>query len=161
MKRLMYLFMIKVSVMKGLNTFTSDLHCSGSACWLYRWLLFIYCSCFWQIFSFLPSLFPSSNNNFLFFFPEIGDKYIFLHLRFVAHKLFVCHRLNASKLLKRSTTIANYWWSRSAIQCAFTLYRFFFLFSWDIHKFIRILLISLQILVKLYFSNGIIDMLYK
>ena len=71
---------------------TSDLHFSGPACWLSWRLLFIYCSNFDN---FLLSFFKGSNN-FLFLFPEIGNKYSSI-FDVVTHKAWVCHQVNAFK----------------------------------------------------------------
>ena len=101
---------------------TLDLHCSGFARWLYWWLLFIYSGNFWQLFGFLPSFFSSSNNNFYSFFLKLVISIYSSIFDVVTGKLWVCHWLNASKLLKWSTVITDHCRSWSTKEGTFTFY---------------------------------------
>ena len=67
------------------------------------------------------------------------------------------------KFLKWSSTTTNLSWIRSTMQITFTFFPSFILSRafHDLHKFIPIILILLQMLVKLFFSNRTIDMLYN
>lgn len=51
----------------------------------------------WQLFNFPVSFFSISSNNFLLLFTSIGNGY-FPVFGAATHKLWVCHRLNVSKL---------------------------------------------------------------
>ena len=135
---------------------TSGLHYSGSACWFY-WQTKGSCSptlvVFWQRFSFSLSFFSCSNNDFVFLFPEIGGKYfsIFISRGFTLDQI----PLNCPRMVcfnHRSLMIL--------VSDAKYIYLLpIFSYSWN--NFIRILLISLKILVKLIFCDRIIHILYS
>ena len=135
---------------------TSSLHYYGSACWL-CWQTKGSCSStlvvFWQLFSFLLSFFSSSNNDFVFLFPEIGDKYfsIFISRGFTLDQI----PLNSPRM--------DYFNHRSLMILVSDAKYIYLLpiFSYSWNNFIRILLISLKILVKLIFCDRIIHILYN
>ena len=90
-------------------------------CW---GLWFICSSSFWKLFNFLLFFFSMSNDNFLFFFPEIRDfsciiSRVLFHFRWFISEKFTIERM-ALNLLERSTTIAYIWWCWSTMQSTLT-----------------------------------------
>ena len=144
------------------NTF--PLHATLWLCLLrlYWEFWFIYV---WKILSFLHSFFQVSSNNFLFFYPEIGNK-CWSILGVVTHKSWVYSQLNAFKLTEmvdyKRISLMNWVNDVKYIHLLLTFSTSASSFSWQM-SFIKPfnLLISLQMLVKLLASNRIVGILYS
>ena len=126
---------------------------------LYQGLCFIYSCNFWKLFSFLFSFLVNSKNNLVLLFTEIGDSifWVLTHKSWVYHRLYICKSC-WNGLLQWSISDNNS--KRCRVHLTST-HLFNFLKPFDIaslsHLYIfQILLISLQMLVRLFVSNSII-----